>query len=133
MADSAQLAALMKGGASKIDELRRTVDGMPIKAAFQECRTALKSLSDNEQFEVWHNARRKIDRTSGVLCVAELRMPPQPVFGPFAMPAGDSLTDYDRARTFILKYRTPGTVIPNFYPEFRKLPARERILKLARG
>jgi hypothetical protein len=131
MADSAQLATLMKGGAAKVDELRRTVDGMRIETAFQECRTALASLSDKEQFEVWHNARRQIDRTSGVLCVAELRMPPQPVFGPYAMPAGDSLTDYDRARTFILKNRTPGTVIPNFYPEFRRLPARDRILRLA--
>ena len=131
MPDSAQLAHLMKGGAAKVDEFRRTIDGMPIETAFQECRAALASLSEKEHFEVWHNARRKVDRTSGIMCVAELRMPPQPVFGPYAMPAGDALTDYDRARTFILANRVPGTVVPNFYPEVHRLPARERILRLA--
>lgn len=76
---------------------------------------------------------RKRDRLAGALIVAiELRMPSFDAFGAPIMHNGKRQTDYDRARTFILKNRPGGKPVPGmFYPEFRHMSPIERVLRIA--
>lgn len=134
MADVNQLVALMRGKSDQYNELRRLVTALPLQRAFEDCRSALTQLSPDERFDLWHFARMgpQKDRLAGILCVAEGRMPSVPVFGEFNMPAGDKLTDYDLARRFLLENNPQlGTWMPDFYPEFRQLTHRKRVLAIA--
>lgn len=106
---------------------------MPLEQAFQFCRDGMNRLSEMERFDVWHHARKNRDRLAGILCVAEFRMPSLPVLGEMILTNGDTLSDYDRARTFILQNRESGQFIPNFYPEVANLPARARVISLAQA
>lgn len=147
MADVNQLATLMKGNINQFQELRRIVEPMPLEQAFAECRSALGQLSPDEKFNLWCFAGLSTleCRLTGILNVANGSMPSRPVLGAFKMPAGDELTDYDRARRFLLENYDydrarriveenrdhPGVWMLRFYPEFSHLPPRKRVLALA--
>lgn len=128
MADASSVLEKMRG--FDVEGLQSDLSNMPIEEAFRVFRLAMQQLSPLAAMDLWKD-RRVTGRLAGVMCVADLRMPQIAVFGALTMPEGDVLTDYDRARTFILKNRAPGPVVPGFYPEFLSLPARERIIALA--
>jgi hypothetical protein len=136
MATKTKVAELLKSTASILrgegsyTELASVCAQLPLEEAFQWCREGMSKLSEMERFDVWHHANGKQDRLAAILSVAELRMPPHKL-GPLTLTMSDTLSDYDRARTFILQNRTSGPFIPNFYPEVTKLPVREKILTLA--
>lgn len=139
MSSQSQVIELLKGSASILQgessylELSKLCKHISLEQAFQFCREGMNRLSEMERFDVWHHARKNQDRLAGILCVAELRMPCLPVFGPLTLTMGDTLSDYDRARTFILQNWTTGEFIPNFYPEIATLPPRKRVISLAQS
>ncbi len=137
MVNAKHVAELLKSSASILQgessyrELGAVCEAGKIEEAFAACRAGLNALTEMERFDVWHHARSLRDRMAGILCVAEFRIPPLAMLGPLTLSNGNSLTDYDRARTFILQNRPAGEFIPNFYPEVARLPPRERIIALA--
>ena len=109
---------------------------MPIEDSLQAARTELPKLAEPKAQGELPQIMAARDRLAGILTVArELRMPQFLAFGSANLPSGDCLTDYDRARTFILKQRPEqGAPVPgSFYPEVLNLHAGDRILALARS
>lgn len=131
-----EIASLLAAG--RFEELRSKLNqrSVPITAALDGAHKGLQGLDGQRrtEFERYTWAR---DRLAGVLIVAgELRMPSFAAFGPTRMPQGDVLTDYDRARTWILRQQKDSkghreAVIGSFYPEFVNLPPARRVLEIA--
>lgn len=75
------------------------------------------------------------DRIAGFWSlVVEGRMPHWPAFGPLALSLGDAETNYDRARTYLLRHRRRAAFAPvagMFYPELLAFPPVERVIALA--
>lgn len=87
---------------------------------------------DPEASEVMLSGR---DRLAGLWAVVvEGRMPTWPAFGPLRLRRADHETNYDKARTFILRHgrRWPGEPVKGpFYPELLAFDPVERVVKLA--
>ncbi|MCA9140055.1 MAG: hypothetical protein KDB00_24955 [Planctomycetales bacterium] len=122
-------------GEGDVDALRKRVQQMPLMTAFAEFHSAMKIATAPQRRELWRLVGNGTDRLTGILCVADLRMPPRPVFGPFKMEVGVKETDYDRARTFILETRSKENVVGQvpgmFYPELASIDPAKRALFLA--
>lgn len=118
-----------------IAELRRHITQIPLDKACAEIRSTMRDLSPQQRREIWRQVGARNDRLAGIFCVADLRMPPQPVFGPAKLSVGNKETDYDRARTFILETRSAERITTPvrgmFYPELAAFDKGIRALKLA--
>ena len=75
------------------------------------------------------------DRLAGLWSVVVMgQMPEWAAFGPMTLGRADQMTNYDRARTFILRHswRSPGQPAPgHFYPELLKFGVEDRVIALA--
>ena len=119
------------------EQLRNKVNNSQasIKPILEAIRTGTKQLPGGHSNLKLLTRRR--DRLAGALIVAnELRMPSFDAFGAPVMHKGERLTDYDRARTFILKQRGDAkrgrkSVAGMFYPEFKNASPIDRVLRLA--
>ena len=140
MASKSEFAKLLATADRKgLKRLSKTLD----TATFLKTGlAAFKSLTLEEQ-KVASNIRDvyELDRLDGLLMlITEFEMPDQPCFGPSLL--GVSSSDYDIARTFILKNMrglsgklTPQPTKPfdNFYPELTGKSLVERLLFLGQA
>jgi hypothetical protein len=107
---------------------------MPFDNAIAAFYQARKKLHQDYVFDLWETVKPRVDRLAGLLCLSELRMPHLPVFGELKLSQGNLLTDYDRARQFLLKEYNGNGPLRDYYPEvriLRHLGVREQVMALA--
>ena len=122
-------------GETRVDDLRRLVEPLPLESVLPDVRASMKELTPDQVWDLWQQVGRTYDRLAGILCVAALRMPPYDVFRGGGLSPPDTESENDKARTFILETRTAehiiGPIQGMFYPEVGRLPAGERVLAMA--
>lgn len=136
MSPSEILAALTGGEEDRLLDVTRQRLTQDILKAF---RVALVDLGGLRQVpaNVLNRLTYRNARLAGIVDVAgHLRMPQTRAFGVAIPRPGDTVTDYDEARYFIVSHVTAPRETPaagTFYPEVMEMPKADRLVTLARA
>ena len=124
---------------ARTSELRSAVARMPIQEALPEIRRTALQLPSSTLTKLQQEGSATRDRLAGILAVAiKLEMPQFNAFGAAELTQGDTMSDYDHARAFIVRqlpekdaYGPPAAGL--FYPEVLGMAPADRVLSLARS